>query len=412
VRALVIETVIGFFAFDENGEVIDKELFVNRPESIVDALEKVGKGLLVQELTSLISRIALKGFDIFDFEGKNPADAVQRDLGFSVEVVGPTETGKKLRTDLPKVATELRYVDDEAALRELSRKVSTVISRVAVKEAAHRRDILLIQAIHAIDELDGSLNIFSTRVREWYGYHFPELSNLIEKHDTFLRLVNLLGARQNFTLANLKEMDIPESRSRIIADNVSSSMGADFDEDDIETIRDLSASIMELYKARRKLDGYVDKLMGEVAPNIKMLAGSSLGARLISLAGGLESISRMPASTIQILGAEKALFRSMKTGALPPKHGAIFQHQDIHQALRWQRGKIARALSGKIAIAARVDAFKGKFMGERLKMELDARLKEIKAKYPHPPIQEKTVERRAERRTPNGRRGGGRRSRR
>jgi nucleolar protein 56 len=411
VKALIIETVIGFFAFDEKGEVIDKELFVNRAESIVDALEKVGKGLLVQELSSLLSRIALNGFDTFDFEGKGLADAVQRDLGFGVEVVGPTDTGKRLRADLPKVATELGYVDDEAALRELSRRVSTSISRVAVKEAAHKRDLLLIQAIHAIDELDGSLNIFSTRVREWYGYHFPELNNLIEKHDTFLRLVNLLGARQNFTLVNLKDMEIPESRSRAIADVVSSSMGADFDENDLETIRDLSASILELYKARRKLDGYVERLIGEVAPNLKMLAGSSLGARLISLAGGLDSLSRMPASTIQILGAEKALFRSMKTGALPPKHGAIFQHPDIHQALRWQRGKIARALSGKIAIAARVDAFKGEFMGEKLKMELDNRVREIKTKYPRPPVREKVVERRAERRTPNGHRGKGRRSR-
>jgi nucleolar protein 56 len=411
VKALIIETVIGFFAFDEKGEVIDKELFVNRAESIVDALEKVGKGLLVQELSSLISRIALNGYDTFDFEGKSLADAVQRDLGFGVEVVGPTDTGKRLRADLPKVATELGYVDDEAALRELSRRVSTSISRVAVKEAAHKRDLLLIQAIHAIDELDGSLNIFSTRVREWYGYHFPELNNLIEKHDTYLRLVNMLGARQNLTLDNLKNMEIPESRSRAIADVVSSSMGADFDENDLETIRDLSASILELYKARRKLDGYVERLIGEVAPNLKMLAGSSLGARLVSLAGGLDNLSRMPASTIQILGAEKALFRSMKTGALPPKHGAIFQHQDIHQALRWQRGKIARALSGKIAIAARVDAFKGEFMGEKLKMELDNRVREIKTKYPRPPVREKVVERRAERRTPNGHRGKGRRSR-
>ena len=172
-KALIIETVIGFFAFDEIREEIDKGLFVNRAESIVNALKMVGKGLLVPELTSLISRIALNGFDVFDFEGKSLADVVQRDLGFSVEVVGPTETGKRLRADLPKVATELRYVDDEAALRELSRTVSTSISRVAVKEAAHKRDLLLIQAIHAIDELDSSLNIFSTRVREWYGYNLP-----------------------------------------------------------------------------------------------------------------------------------------------------------------------------------------------------------------------------------------------
>jgi nucleolar protein 56 len=97
-----------------------------------------------------------------------------------------------------------------------------------------------------------------------------------------------------------------------------------------------------------------------------------------------------PASTIQVLGAEKALFRSLKTGARPPKHGLIFQHTLLHDAKKWQRGKIARALAGKLAIAVRADAFGGRDLGDTLKANLEKRLEEIREKYKEPPpLQEK-----------------------
>jgi nucleolar protein 56 len=97
------------------------------------------------------------------------------------------------------------------------------------------------------------------------------------------------------------------------------------------------------------------------------------------------NLAKRPASTIQVLGAEKALFRSLKTGARPPKHGMIFQHTLLHDAKRWQRGKIARALAGKVAIAARVDAFGGRKIGDELKADLDRRIEEIHQKYDQPP---------------------------
>ena len=388
-NAFVIETVIGFFAFDEGGELLDKELFVKKAEGIAEALDNIRKGLIVPELSTLISRVSMKGFETFRFEDKSLANAVQIGLGFNVEVVGPSDIGRRLRESLPKMAIELGYVDTEMELKNIAREVSILSSKTGIREAAGRRDLLLIQATHAIDELDVALNIFSTRVREWFGYHFPELSNLVEKHDTLLRLVTQLGDKKNFTFENLQGLDIPESRSRLIAETVNSSMGAEIGEADLQMIQDFSKSILELYRVRRKMDGYIEDLMKDIAPNVQSLAGSSLGARLISLAGGITNLSRMPASTIQVLGAEKALFRSIKTGSTPPKHGVIFQHQDLHQAQRWQRGKIARAISGKIAIAARIDAFKGEFMGDKLKAELEARVNEIKAKYPNPPARER-----------------------
>jgi len=129
--------------------------------------------------------------------------------------------------------------------------------------------------------------------------------------------------------------------------------------------------------------------MREEAPNIRELAGSILGARLIAVTGGLKNLSKKSSGTIQILGAEKALFRSLKTGSQPPKHGLIFQHRDIHQSPSWQRGKIARALAGKIAIAARLDSFEGAYQGDDLKKKFDKRVEEIKEKYANAPKRSK-----------------------
>jgi nucleolar protein 56 len=131
--------------------------------------------------------------------------------------------------------------------------------------------------------------------------------------------------------------------------------------------------------------------MEEVAPNTKAMVGALLGARLIAVAGSLQNLAMRPASTIQVLGAEKALFRSLKTGARPPKHGLIFQHTLLHDAKKWQRGKIARALAGKLAIAVRADAFgEGRYIGDSLKADLDKRIEEIRQKYKEPPpIQER-----------------------
>jgi nucleolar protein 56 len=181
------------------------------------------------------------------------------------------------------------------------------------------------------------------------------------------------------------EEDVPESKAEQIVRATKTSMGADLAEADLAQIQALCKSTLSLYGLRQTLENYLEKAMDEVAPNVKALTGALLGARLIAITGGLTNLARRPSSTIQVLGAEKALFRSLKTGARPPKHGMIFQHAYLHDAKRWHRGKIARALAGKLAIAARVDAFGGKYVGEELKASLDKRIEEIREKYVEPP---------------------------
>jgi nucleolar protein 56 len=162
-------------------------------------------------------------------------------------------------------------------------------------------------------------------------------------------------------------------------------MGADLDETDLKQIQSLCRDILALYKLREGLEKYLDSTMEEVAPNTKYLVGSLLGARLIAISGGLMNLAKRPASTIQVLGAEKALFRSLKTGTRPPKHGLIFQHTLLHDAKKWQRGKIARAVAGKLAIATRADAFGRRSIGVELKASMEKRIDEIHRKYEQPP---------------------------
>jgi nucleolar protein 56 len=261
------------------------------------------------------------------------------------------------------------------------------MAKLRVKGAVEKRDLIIAQAIQTLDDLDKVLNLFMGRVREWYGIHFPELDRLVDKHETYARLVLKVGSKEEFTAEKLEEYEIPQSKAEQVAKAAGTSMGADLAETDMAQIQDLCKSVLDLYQLRQTLESYLDKTMEEVAPNTKALVGSLLGARLIALAGGLTNLARRPASTIQVLGAEKALFRSLKTGTRPPKHGIIFQHTYLHEAKKWHRGKIARALAGKLAIAARADAFGSRYIGEGLKADLEKRIEEIREKYVEPPPQ-------------------------
>lgn len=149
----------------------------------------------------------------------------------------------------------------------------------------------------------------------------------------------------------------------------------------------MAKQMLELHDLRKNLEEHVESEMEIVAPNLSAILGHAVGARILGRAGSLSKLASMPASTIQVIGAEKALFRSLKTGAQPPKHGLLFQHTMVHAAPRWQRGKIARAIAAKAVIAARVDVY-GEGLNKTLLEKLDVRVKEIGTKYDNPPERE------------------------
>ena len=403
-KATIVECVMGIFGFGEANELVEKVFFPRDPLEIAERLGKIEAGKVVEEIATLVEKLRDKGYTTFVFENSEMARNAREKLNIEVAVERLSEAGKMLRENLEKFAVDLKFVKRPEQLREWVHKVSMELAKIKVKRAVEKRDLLIAQAIQTIGDLDKTLNLFMSRLREWYGLHFPELDRLIDKHETYARLIVNLGRRDNFTAENLEKEGLPKTKAQQIAEIATASMGADLSENDVDQIRVMCKNTLELYDVRQSLEKYVDSVMDEVAPNIRALAGSLLGARLIALAGGLTNLAKLPASTVQILGAEKALFRSLRTGARPPKHGIIFQHSLIHEAKRWQRGKVARALAGKLAIAARIDAFSGKYAADKLKADLEKRIEEIKEKYGEPPPPKKPAVRKRPRRMKRGRR--------
>ena len=372
-KAYISENVQGIYAFDEEGKLIGKRIFTERPEG---ALDKLLKGEVIEDLTNLLEELKEKGYSSFVFEHSELSRNV-RELGFEAEFEFPNLAGERLRENPEE------FLGKEWFERYFT--VGVALTRLRIQEQSGARDKMVIQAIEALDDIDKVINLLVSRLREWYSLHFPELDELLPKHPQYVSFVKNTGHRENITKENLESLGLGENKITKILEAKEKTMGAWMDEKDIKVIQNLAKEIDDLYKLRSEIEDYIDRAMDDVAPNLKALIGAKLAARLISLAGGLKELAMMPASTIQVLGAEKALFRHLRSGAKPPKHGVIYQYPAINKSPWWQRGKIARALAGKLAIAARVDYFSGEYIAEELKKEIEARIKEIKEKYPNPP---------------------------
>ena len=383
-KAFLIQFPFGVAAFDDKNSLVEKVLFPKKPQAAARSLLKAEAGKMSDEVFSLISLLKNLDYNTFVFEKANLAEEIQRKMNVTVEVAKPAEA-EVLRSSMNEVALESGFVEDDQELSLWNRNVSMELAKLRIKGASEKRDLIVAQGIQTLDDLDRTVNLFMGRLREWYGVYFPELDRLIEKHETYSRLVMNLGDRESLTVEALEKENIPKERAGLIAKAAESSMGADIAERDLEQIQELAKNVLEFYELRKNMENYVDRTMEEMAPNVRAVAGALLGARLIAIAGSLQTLAMRPASTIQVLGAEKALFRSLKTGARPPKHGLIFQHTLLHDAKRWQRGKIARVIAGKLAIAARADAFGGHFIGDDLKADINKRLEEIREKYKEPP---------------------------
>jgi len=384
-KTYVVETPIGIFALDENKNLIEKVLFPKDPEQIAEKIMRLQQGEAIEEILEMIENLKKRGVDEIIVESEDLASTLRKTVDALISVEKPSAGAQSIRARLPQLAKEFGIVETITEYIPFVQEISMIISKKKIREAAERRDRFVAQAIETIDDIDKTINLFASRIREWYSLHFPELDELVDEHRDFINLVAKLGLRSSFSPKKLKEIGLNDNLISKIMSAAKTSMGANVTERDIEGLRKLANIVLGLYRLRRDLEEYISETMDEVAPNIKGLVGPLLGARLISLAGSLEELAKMPSSTIQVLGAEKALFRALRTGAKPPKHGVIFQSPLIHRAPRWQRGKIARALAGKLAIAARVDAFSGQYIADELKEDLMKRIEEIRKKYPRPP---------------------------
>ncbi len=385
-KAFIVQFPFGVAAFDDKNNLVEKALFPKKPQAAAKSLLRSESGKLSDQAASLIGLLKNLDYDVFVFENANVAEDAKRKQKVTAEVAKPAEIAV-LHSRMSQVAVESGFAKDEQELSVWNRNVSMELAKLRIKGAVEKRDLVVAQGIQTLDSLDQTVNLFMGRLREWYGIYFPELDRLVEKHETYARLVSNLGVRDNFTVDNLESEGLPKERTEAVAKAAESSMGADVAEPDLIQVQALSKDVLIFYELRKSMEEYVDRTMEEMAPNVRAVAGALLGARMIAIAGSLQNLAMRPASTIQVLGAEKALFRSLKTGARPPKHGLIFQHTLLHDAKRWQRGKIARVIAGKLAIAARADAFgeNHHFIGDKLKADINKRIDEIREKYKEPP---------------------------
>jgi len=254
-------------------------------------------------------------------------------------------------------------------------------SRAKVKFNVNRSDNMIIQAIALLDQLDKDVNTNAMRAREWYGWHFPELAKLVPDSLQYARCARLIGAKDTLTENHIPELvailDDDETRAKNVLDAARSSMGQDIAEIDLINISNFTDRVVELAEYRKRLTGYLTEKMNLVAPSLTSLIGERIGARLISHAGSLTNLSKYPASTVQILGAEKALFRALKTKGNTPKYGLIYHSSFIGRAGAKHKGRISRYLANKCSIASRIDCFSdvpvAKF-GEALRAQVEERL--------------------------------------
>ncbi len=233
------------------------------------------------------------------------------------------------------------------------RDVLLALTKKQIAEAV-TEDTMIAQALASFDELTVQLNTLTSRLREWHAYTLPELDHIISDNERFVKLI----AEKSYT----------ELLKEFAADK---SMGALLTDENYIPIQNMAQKLATLYDERGELLNYLEKTLKFRAPNMQALAGTTIAARLLSGAGSLRRLAIMPSSTIQLLGAEKALFRHLRSGAKSPKHGHIFNHQLVQHAKRADAGKVARGLADKLSLCAKLDFFKGEFKGDEYKEALE-----------------------------------------
>ncbi|CAG8523379.1 4891_t:CDS:2, partial [Acaulospora morrowiae] len=365
------------------GKIVKLKSFVPFKGS-VHALENandISEGVVNEHLKSFLDlnlpKPGKKSKVVLGVIDKNLAGAIKSELGHDCEtseIVLELVRGIRLHAD--KLLNQVK--EGEIIRSQLG--LGHSYSRAKVKFNVNRADNMIIQAITLLDQLDKDINTFAMRVREWYSWHFPELVKIINDNHQYSVLAKFIQNKSKLTedrLDDLIEITGDESKAKQIIDAARSSMGTDISALDMINIEHFADRVINLANYRKQLHEYLLSKMSNVAPNLSALIGEIVGARLISHAGSLTNLSKCPASTVQILGAEKALFRALKTKSNTPKYGLIYHSSFIGRAGTKNKGRISRFLANKCTIASRIDCFTEKptsKFGEAFKTQVEERL--------------------------------------
>jgi nucleolar protein 56 len=370
--------VNGIYLVDNKGKINDFEAFSKNTKSSVKSLIKLENGKVPFELKKILERNPDSSFfSEYELKDKN-----------LFQFIFPNEGGISFREHHIDNLEKILINEDEYRIKQKS--ILQELARIKVTSLLGEKDKLIIHAVYSLNEFDETINLFLERIREWYSIHFPESVSAIPDNKNLIEFIIKIGNKALYQeKKNLLSYD-----SKLNNEIIERSLGVELSDDDLSQIKQIAELIDILYTKKEILENYITNLVNEVAPNTSIVATPIIAAKLISHAGGLKNLSGKPSSTIQLMGAEKALFRHLKTGADPPKYGIILQNPEIGKAPWWQKGKIARTLASKIAIAARVDNASGEFIGDALRNDLLKRISEIERKYPNaPPKKEKQMTR-------------------
>ncbi len=386
----IVVTSIGIIK-EKNGEYV-LDFFTNNPEELGKIKYEIEKGN-EDVINRFFSKVRDKELIVYTNSFYN----ILNKYGYRVRL----EREKKI--ELIKLLTKNGFSEVSDAINFLSKTLSSYTAE-KLKDEMTNRDLLIIHAINAYDEYTEMINILYERLREWYGVYFPELKDYVKKIERYASLIKDILVREQYTVDKLLERGYPKEKAEAISEAAAKSTGGMLSREDLEMIRSHANQILNLVDLRNEIEEYIKNLLDEEAPNVSRLIGHKLAARLIAKAGGIRKLATLPSSTIQLLGAEKSLFIALRRGGRPPKHGVIFQHPFINQSPRVVRGRIARLLAGKIAIAARVDAFGGDFIGDKLLHEVEKRVEELRREAPAIMAKKKSMQKKKRRKRKKGRR--------
>ncbi|MBI2675008.1 MAG: hypothetical protein HYX24_01010 [Candidatus Aenigmarchaeota archaeon] len=323
-KAYTASCLIGITAVDEKGKLLASKLFENNPAGLAGKLSAISSGTLEEE-DNIRKDLQSKGFDSSDISEANPARQYALD-------------------NLRSLAKKGGFAESDEALNAI---ISNACEIFSASRASRGREAILPHAVGVYDELNKELNEFSERLREWYGIEDIETVMAVKSHEELAR-------------------KIFEERESAV-----------FKEEDMKAIAMFSKAVATLFETRKYLESYISGLEKEMMPTLAAVAGSILASRLVAEAGGIEKLARMPSSRVQLLGAEKALFRHLRQKSKAPKYGIIFSHRYVQQASPDKRGKVARLVAAKISLAAKIDFFSKADRGKEMQAELEKKMKNI-----------------------------------
>lgn len=376
----VQESVNEVNTFGKMVKLLSFSPFKNALDALQASLD-ISEGVVNDYLKSLLT-LNLSGGKkkniVLGVQDRNLASSIVGELGIPCDT---GETSLELIRGVRQHAEKLLKGMADGDLAKAQLGLGHSYSRSKVKFNVNRSDNMIIQAIALLDTLDKDVNTFAMRVREWYGWHFPELVKLTPDNLAYAKLAKLIRNKERLSEEDVEDMtDVlngDETTAKNILDAARASMGQEIGELDMHNIVNFADRVINLGEYRKNMHKYLIEKMHLVAPNLSALLGEIIGARLISHAGSLTNLAKYPASTVQILGAEKALFRALKTKGNTPKYGLIYHASAIARAAPKNKGRMSRFLANKISIASRIDCFSEtpttKF-GEVLAVQVEERL--------------------------------------